>query len=148
MVIHPYYQGPFLDRIDKGLLVMYMAAGAATTLTDYLVFTVVFSYANGGLLAATVFAYIAGLLVSYLLNRYWVFRRGGNRQSAAASLWRYTVFLGINLAITYAMLWGLEQMGVTPYLGKLVVGAFMFFWIYWGNTVFVFHGERTGPIQL
>ena len=148
MVIRPYYQGPFLSRVDKGMLFRYMSAGAVTTLTDYAVFTLVFSYVNGGLLAATVSAYGAGLIVSYLLNRYFVFSKGANRQSAATSLWRYASFLLVNLVITYIMLWALEQIGITPYIGKLVVGAFMFFWIYWGNTAFVFRGEKTGPIQL
>lgn len=148
MVIRPYYQGPFLSRVDKGMLFRYMSAGAVTTLTDYVAFTIVFSYINGGLLVATVIAYVAGLIVSYLLNRYFVFSKGADRQSAATSLWRYASFLLVNLVITYIMLWTLEQAGITPYIGKLIVGAFMFFWIYWGNTAFVFRGEKTGPIQL
>ena len=148
MVIRPYYQGPFLSRVDKGLLFKYMASGATTTLSDYLVFTIAFSYLNTGLLAATVSAYIVGLIVSFMLNRFWVFRHGADRQSASTSLWRYATFLAVNLVITYLILWGLEQFGVTPYLGKLVVGAFMFFWIYLGDTFFVFRGEKTGPIQL
>lgn len=148
MVIRPYYQGPFLSRIDKGLLFKYMSAGAVTTATDYAFFTLLFSIVNAGLLAATVGAYVAGLVVSYLLNRYWVFHKGGNRQSAATSLWRYATFLLVNLGITYVMLWALEHVGISPYLGKLIVGAFMFFWIYWGNIAFVFSGEKTGPIKL
>ncbi len=149
MVIRPYYQGPFLSRVDKRLVFAYMASGAITTLSDYLVFTVVFSYLNMGLLAATVIAYIIGLVVSFLLNRYWVFHHGADRQSAATSLWRYGTFLAINLGITYAILWALETwFGISPYLGKFVVSAFMFFWIYLGDTFFVFHGQRTGPIQL
>jgi len=148
MVIRPYYQGPSFARINKGMLAKYMAAGAVTTLTDYAAFTLCFSIWNAGLLTATVVAYIAGLIVSYVLNRYWVFSHGGDRQSAASSLWRYAAFLFVNLVITYGMLWALEQVGISPYFGKLIVGAFMFFWIYWGNTAFVFRGEKTGPIQL
>jgi len=148
MVIRPYYQSPSFARIDKRMLVTYMLAGAVTTLTDYATFTLFFSVWNQGLLTATVVAYIAGLVVSYVLNRYVVFTKGADRQSAASSLWRYAVFLGVNLVITYIILWALEQVGITPYIGKLVVGAFMFFWIYWGNQAFVFRGEKTGPIQL
>lgn len=149
MVIHPYYQGPFYARLDHGLLARYILTGAVTTLADYLTFTVFFSYAGAGLLAATVIAYIVGLVVSYLLSRYLVFSKGANRQSATTSLVRYAAFLAINLALTYAILWALEQwLGITPYIGKFIVGAFMFFWIYAGNTYWVFRGEKTGPIQL
>lgn len=148
MLIRPYYQSPSLASLDKGMLFRYVSAGALTTLTDYTVFTLFFSVWNEGLLTATIAAYIAGLIVSYFLNRYFVFSKGADRQSAATSLWRYAVFLLVNLIITYIILWALEFVGLTPYLGKLVVGAFMFFWIYWGNQVFVFRGEKTGPIQL
>lgn len=148
MVIRPYYQGPAYARIDKAMLAKYMAAGAVTTLTDYTFFTLFFSVWPMGLLTATVAAYIAGLVVSYLLNRYWVFDHGGDRQSAATSLWRYAVFLFVNLVITYIILWALELVGISPYFGKLIVGAFMFFWIYWGNMNFVFSGDKTGPIKL
>lgn len=148
MVIRPYYQSPSFAHIDKGMLIKYMAAGAVTTFTDYAAFTLFFSIWNMGLLTATIVAYIAGLIVSYLFNRYLVFAKGADRQSTATSLWRYTVFLLINLVITYFILLALEGFGITPYLGKLIVGAFMFFWIYWGNQAFVFRGEKTGPIQL
>lgn len=149
MTIHPYYQGPFYARLDRRLLFAYMASGALTTASDYGTFTILFSVFNVGLLAATIGAYIVGLVVSYALNRYWVFSRGADRQSTAASLWRYGSFLLVNLGVTYAILWALQNwLGISPYLGKFVVSAFMFFWIYAGDTLWVFHGERTGPIQL
>lgn len=148
MVIRPYYQGPFYTRIDKRLLFAYMASGALTTIADYLTFTICFSYIGTGLLTATVIAYIFGLVVSFVLNRFWVFRHGADRQTATSSVWRYATFLAVNLLITYGILWTLEQFGVSPYIGKLAVNTFMFFWIYLGDTYFVFHGKRTGPIQL
>ena len=149
MVIHPYYQGPFFARIDKRLLVEYMLAGALTTASDYATFSVSFSMLNQGLLAATIYAYIVGLAVSFVFNRYVVFKKTADRQSMSTSVWRYATFLLVNLGITYLILAFLENnFGITPYLGKFVVGAFMFFWIYLGNKLWVFQGERMGPIQL
>jgi putative flippase GtrA len=149
MNLHPYYQGPFYNRIDKGLAVAYVVSGFVTSASDYLTFTLFFSIVPLGLLQATVIAYIVGLVVSYVQNRYWVFRKGASRQNEATNLWRYAAFLILNLGITYVMLWALERyFGLTPYLGKFVVGFFMFFWIYMGNTYFVFRGPKMGPIQL
>jgi putative flippase GtrA len=149
MNLRPYYQVPFYKSIDKGMIVAYMVTGFLVTVADYATFALVFSFINAGLFAATVTAYIVGLVVSYLLNRYWVFRKGAERQSQVASLWRYGVFLLINLGITYAMLWAFESWwGITPYIGKFLVGFFMFFWIYLGNTYFVFRGPKMGPIKL
>lgn len=149
MVLHPYYQGPFYRRVDKAHAIAYPLSGAITTAVDYLVFGLCFSVLGTGLLGATIIAYCVGLVVSYLQNRFWVFRKGANKQSESTSLWRYGVFLLVNLAITYAMLWAMEQgLGITPYIGKFVVGGFMFFWIYLGNRLWVFRGEKTGPIQI
>lgn len=149
MILRLYYQGPSYSRIDRALLFKYMAAGFFTSLSDYVAFTICFSFINTGLLAATVVAYIIGLVVSYLLNRYWVFHKGADRQSDFTNVWRYILFLIINLIITYAMLWAMQEwLHITPYIGKLVVNVFMFFWIYWGDTYFVFAGEKVGPIKL
>lgn len=147
--LRPYYQGPFYMRLDRRLLAAYVASGAITSLADYLAFTIFFSYIPLGLLAATIGAYLVGLVVSYLQNRFWVFRKGASRQAETTNLWRYVTFLAINLGITYLILWALETyMGITPYLGKFVVGFFMFFWIYAGNHFWVFRGPRMGPIKL
>ena len=149
MNLHPYYQGPFYNRIDKALAVAYIVSGFITSAADYLTFTLFFTLIPIGLFQATVIAYIVGLVVSYIQNRYWVFRKGAGRQAEATNLWRYAVFLLINLGITYLMLWALQTyFGLTPYLGKFVVGFFMFFWIYLGNTYFVFRGPKMGPIKL
>lgn len=149
MVLRPYYQAPFYKQIDKSHLVSYPLSGFITTVSDYSTFWLFFTVLDNSLLVATVIAYCVGLVVSYLQNRFWVFKKGANKQSEAASLWRYATFLVINLGITYAMLWAMENwFGITPYIGKLIVNVFMFFWIYLGNTFWVFRGEKTGPIQI
>jgi putative flippase GtrA len=149
MNLRLYYQGPFFSRIDRGQVIAYMVTGAVVTLADFGAFAFLFSSMNVGLFTATVGAYIVGLIVSFVLSRYWVFRKGADRQSSVTSLWRYAVFLIVNLGITYLMLWAMETwFGITPYIGKFVVNAFMFFWIYLGNTYWVFAGERIGPIKL
>jgi putative flippase GtrA len=149
MNLHTYYQGPFLSKVDKGQAVAYPVSGALVSLSDYLSFALLFSVLNTDLLIATAGAYIIGLIASYLLNRYWVFRKGANQQGEGSNLKRYFIFLAVNLVITYAMLWAMETyLGITPYIGKLIVGFFMFFWIYIGDTFYVFRGIKTGPIQL
>lgn len=149
MILRTYYQGPFLSRVDKSQAIAYPVSGAIVTTADYSTFALLFTVLDTGLLVATVVAYIIGLVTSYLLNRYWVFRKNADTQAEATSLWRYGTFLAVNLVITYVMLWAMENwFGITPYIGKFVVGFFMFFWIFLGNNYFVFKGVKTGPIQL
>ena len=149
MNLHLYYQGPVYTRLDRGQLIAYVLSGMFTTASDYLTFTFFFSVVPLGLLAATIIAYIVGLVVSYLQNRYWVFRKNAGRQAEFTNLWRYIAFLILNLGITYLMLWALQTyFGLTPFIGKFVVWTFMFFWVYAGNTYFVFKGPKMGPIKL
>ena len=149
MNLHPYYQGPFFARIDKGQLVAYGVSGFVTTATDYLTFTLFYSVISVGLLEATIIAYIAGLTVSYVQNRFWVYRKTASEHAETTNLWRYGTFLLVNLGITYVILDFLQHnFGVTPYIGKFIVGLFMFFWIYLGNRYFVFPAPKIGPIKL
>ncbi|MGH7196886.1 MAG: GtrA family protein [Candidatus Saccharimonadales bacterium] len=153
MTLHLYYQGPMYSRLshfeDKKTVVAYMLSGFFVTIADYGSFVLLFTLLSHSLLVATVVAYLLGLLVSYLLNRYWVFRKGADRQTGRANMVRYAIFLIVNLSITYGVLWALEQwFGITPYLGKFVVGAFMFFWVYAGNKYWVFRGPKLGPIRI
>lgn len=149
MNLRLFYQGPFYTRIDRGLIVAYVVTGAVVTASDFAAFTLCFSMLELGLLWSTVLAYLVGLVVSYLLNRYWVYRKGADNQSQATGIVRYIVFLAFNLALTYAMLWIMENgLGISPYIGKFIVNAFMFFWIYLGNAYWVFSGKKEGPIKL
>jgi putative flippase GtrA len=149
MNLRLYYQGPFYTRIDHGLIVAYVVSGAVVTVSDFAAFTLCFSVLGLGLLWSTVTAYLVGLVVSYLLNRYWVYRKGADSQSQAKGIWRYIVFLAFNLGLTYAMLWIMENnLTISPYIGKFIVNTFMFFWIYLGNAYWVFAGKKEGPIKL
>ena len=124
-------------------MIFYLVTGALTSLTDYSLFFLVFNILTAGLLWATGVAYVGGLLVSFILSRYWVFKKNATGQEFKTSAWRYGSLLVINLIITYLMLWAMEQwFGLTPLLGKFVVWFFMIFWIYGANKYWVFKGPR------
>lgn len=147
-MIRPYYHTSLYARIDKKNIFVYLAAGIIITVADYGTFTGLY-LAGAGLLVATIIAYIFGLIVSYYLNRYWVFSKGANLQKTVTNLWRYGAFLLINLLITYAMLDRMEAWyGLSPFIGKFVVGFFMIFWVYAGDKYWVFKGPKIGPIRL
>ena len=150
--LHPFYKHPLYGGVKNEsvqLTFAYLATGVIVTAADFATFSLFFTFLQAGLLAATCGAYGVGLIVSYLLNRFWVFRKGAQRQATTTSLVRYAIFLALNLLITYGMLWVMEYMlGITPYIGKFVVNFFMIFWIYWGNMYWVFAGPRMGPIKL
>jgi putative flippase GtrA len=114
-----------------------------TSAADYFTFFMLFWVANSGLLIATIAAYIVGLIVNYLLSRFWVYKDKAKGLRMFTSVWRYATILVVNLIITYIMLWAMENwLGLTPLLGKFVVWFFMTFWNYAANRLWVFKGPR------
>lgn len=145
-MIHPYYDRPYFYKLHESgelnTIIEYLLTGAIVTTVDYLLFVLCFKVANLGLLTATVAAYVAGLIVSFALSRYWVFRKGADQQFTS-SVGRYITLLIINLGITYAMLWGMQTwFDLTPLIGKFVVGFFMIFWIYVADKFWVFRAPK------
>lgn len=146
-MIHPYYNEPYFNRLLRTgefyIILQYLFTGTVVTAVDYGTFVLFYNITNTGLLVATVLAYIAGLTVSYVLSRYWVFKKGATGEAFTTSSFRYGVLLFINLIITYLMLLGMQTwFGLTPLLGKFVVGFFMIFWIYGADKYWVFRGPR------
>jgi putative flippase GtrA len=146
-MIHPYYKTPYLLRLRRSgelvVIIFYLAAGLVTSATDYALFFVFYNIVPTGLLVATIIAYIGGLLVSFGLSRFWVFRKNARGERFGTSVWRYLALLAVNLLITYGMLWALQAwFGLTPLLGKFVVWTYLTFWNYAANKYWVFKGPR------
>jgi len=146
-MIHPYYKTPYLYQLRRSgelaTVIFYLVAGALTSATDYSLFVLFFTIIPTGLLVATVIAYIGGLIVSFALSRFWVFRKNAKGERFGTSVSRYVMLLLVNLGITYGLLWALQTwFGLTPLLGKFGVWGFMVFWNYAANKYWVFKGPR------
>ena len=146
-MIHPYYRAPYFYRLQRsgelGTIVQYLVTSAIVSGVDYGTFWLFYNPFGSGLLAATAVAYVAGLVTSYLLNRYWVFKKNAMGQQFTTSVFRYGTLLFVNFLLTYSMLWAMEELlGVSPFLGKFVVWTFLIFWNYIMGKVWVFKGPR------
>jgi len=146
-MIHPYYRAPYFYRLQRsgelGTIVQYLVTSAVVSGVDYATFWVFFNPFNSGLLEATAAAYVAGLITSYILNRYWVFEKNATGQQFRTSVFRYATLLLVNFLITYAMLWAMQDLlGVSPFIGKFVVWTFLIFWNYIMDKIWVFKGPR------
>lgn len=146
-MIHPYYKVPTVLSLYRSgeikVIFFYLITGAITSATDYSLFFLFFNIFNAGLLAATIVAYIGGLIISYLQSRYIVFKKGATGQKFTTSAGRYITILVVNLGITYGMLWVMEAwFGLTPLIGKFIVWTFLIFWNFFINKYWVFKGPR------
>jgi putative flippase GtrA len=92
--------------------VRYLSVGVLSVVVDVSLLVVLHSVVHLALLIATVIAFWSALVVNYLLNHRWTFGVGGRLGSRVP---RYAVLVGINFAITVAVVGGLTAAGL-PYL--------------------------------
>ena len=146
-MIHPYYRAPYFYRLQRsgelGTIVQYLVTSAIVSGVDYAFFWLFFNPLQAGLLESTTAAYVAGLVTSYALNRYWVFQKNAAGEQFVTSAVRYGTLLFVNFLITYGMLWAMQDLlGVSPFIGKFVVWTFLIFWNYLMDKIWVFKGPR------
>ena len=146
-MIHPYYRAPYFYKLQQSgelsTIVQYLVTSAVVSSVDYASFWLFYNPLHSGLLMATAVAYVAGLITSYILNRYWVFKRNAMGEQFKTSVFRYGALLFVNFLITYGMLWGMQDLlSLSPFIGKFVVWTFLIFWNYAMDKVWVFKGPR------
>ncbi len=146
---HPYSNHPHFRRLwqleRKTDIIKFTIASQVVGLSDYGTFFVLFYVLHLGLAFSVGVAYAAGLTVSYVLSRFWVFKDDIGGMSYATNVLRYSAMLAVNLLLTYFMLVLLRTFyGMEPAVGKIVVGIFMYFWTYLTNKIWVFKGIQPG----
>jgi putative flippase GtrA len=103
-------------------LVKFLVAGLLTVVVDYGTFSAAFVVLHLDLRVATVASYTSGVVVSFLLNKIWVFdSRGNSGTQDMRQLLLYGLLLGLNILFTYCFIVGMEDLwGIDPRLSKLI----------------------------
>ena len=146
-MIHPYYRAPYFYRLQRSgeleTIIQYLVTSAIVSSVDYGSFWFFYNPFGTSLLVATTVAYVAGLVTSYVLNRFWVFDKNAAGEMFSTSIFRYATLLFVNFLITYFMLWAMQDLlGISPFIGKFVVWTFLIFWNYAMDKIWVFKGPR------
>jgi putative flippase GtrA len=110
----------------------FLAAGVLTVLTDYATFFVAYGVLGIDLGVATVASFMAGLVVSFGLNKLWVFEsRGDSIARSAGQLLLYGLLLVVNIVFTYYFIAILQhRFDIDPRISKLASIAIVTAWNY------------------
>jgi putative flippase GtrA len=57
---------------------------------------------------------------------------------------KYTALTLVNLALDYAIIWGLKQIGISPYIGFFLSAGFFTVWNYVWYRLWVFYAKSRG----
>ena len=94
----------------------FVIAGGLATLVNYGLFLLMLAGGSNYLLAGGL-GYVSGILVSYAINFFLVFKSKG---SFGAKALRYLIAYLIAMAGQVSLLWLLVQIGLTPQIGNAI----------------------------
>lgn len=133
-------------KLELKRLLEYMITGGAWFWSGYAMFALLFGVFKWHIVPAKIIAYLFGLSVNFILERFWVFRDTKAKKQLQAVTIRYVLLSGMNLCIDTAIVWGLSKLGLTPYLGQFVSAGFFTIWNYIWYKLWVFaKKQHPGP---
>lgn len=132
----------FIKRDRLVQFAKYMAGGTLYFWVGYGVFALCYSGLHWGWFWSKVLADIIGWSLNYLVQRYWAFASSGKHLSEMQHLGRYLFIETIGFILDYAIIAGLNHIGITPYIGFFISSGFFTVWSYFWYKYWVFPERR------
>lgn len=128
------------DRLHAELIRIaeYLVSGGLYFWTGYAVFFICDSLLGWSLWWAKLSANIIGWTVNYMLQRFWVFRNPDLAKNRVEVTGRYAIITAVDFVLDYLIVFGLQQIGITPYIGQFVSAGFFTVWNYLWYKSWVF----------
>lgn len=131
------------EKKEAKRIVEYMISGGAYFWTGYLTYFVIDQGLHGSFFWAKSLSTLVGWTVNYVLQRYWVFRNPALKKHQTEVTGRYTVITLVDFVLDFAIVWGLKEVGITPYIGQFVSSGFFTVWNYLWYRFWVFPSKFT-----
>jgi putative flippase GtrA len=120
----------FKNFLTDRSLRRYIIIGLTAFATDYLALIFCFYVLSINLSVAASIGFFAGLLVSFGFNRLWVFGSAGQARSTHRQIVEYVALLIFNYFFTVIGVNWLNEVGVEPSFGKIILMVFITCWNY------------------
>ena len=116
----------------------YMAGGSLYFWSGYAIFAICYSGFHYSWLPSKIAADIVGWTLNYLVQRYWAFAPEGKHLSEMQHLGRYVFIETIGFGLDYAIIGGLNYIGISPYIGFFISSGFFTVWSFFWYKYWVF----------
>jgi putative flippase GtrA len=87
---------------------------------------------------STITSSVIGWTVNYMLQRFWVFNNKSLKANQTQVTTRYIIITLVDFILNYFILYGLKQIGITPYIGQFISSGFFTVWNYLWYRFWVF----------
>lgn len=116
----------------------YMSGGTLYFWVGYGVFALCYSGFGWSWLPAKILADAVGWSLNYFVQRYWAFNSEHLKLSEMQHVGRYIFIESIGFVLDYLIIFGLNSIGVTPYIGFFLSAGFFTVWSYLWYKYWVF----------
>lgn len=123
----------------------YLAGGSVYFWSGYAVFAFSYSVLDWWWLWAKIAADVIGWSLNYLIQRYWAFASDHLKLSEMQHVGRYLFIETIGFILDYAIIAGLNAIGVTPYIGFFIAAGFFTIWNFLWYKYWVFPEAKRNP---
>jgi putative flippase GtrA len=125
----------------------YMVGGVSYFWSGYLIFALCYSGLHWNWFPAKMLADAVGWTLNYVIQRYWAFKDPALNHKEAGTITRYGAITILNFGLDYAIIWSLNRIGISPYIGFFISAAFFTVWNYVWYRFWVFYGKRSGDAK-
>lgn len=119
-------------------IIQYSITGGAWFWSGYAMFALCYSFFGIDIVPSKVISYCFGLIINFLLERFWVFDSKQARKNLDKVTIKYVLLSAVNLVIDTLIVWSLSLQGLTPYIGQFVSAGFFTVWNYMWYKLWVF----------
>lgn len=130
---------------SKQSILRYLSIGLLAFITDYIIFITLYYYLDLNLAISTTAGYFIGLLVSFSINRLWVFGQRGRSRHPIRQIIEYLSLVVFNYFFTLLAIVKLQHEGVEPLVGKVIVVGVTVFWNYILFKKVIFADKKHAP---
>jgi len=120
----------------------YMVGGTVYFWAGYAIFALCYSGFDWDWLPAKMAADAVGWTLNYLVQRYWAFNSSGLKHHEGRTVGKYGLLTVGNFALDYCFIWGLNEMGISPYIGFFISSGFFTIWNYLWYRFWVFYVRK------
>lgn len=128
-------------NVDIKRFAKYMSGGTVYFWVGYGVFAVCYSVFKWDWLPSKIAADAIGWTLNYLVQRFWAFS-DRIHLSEMRHAGRYVFIESIGFVLDYLIIWGLQAIGITPYIGFFISAAFFSVWSWLWYKYWVFPEKK------
>lgn len=112
-------------------LAKYAVVGVLSLAIDYLSLVILYRVFEVGLTYATLVAFIVGLIVNFVGNKFWSFNADNTRASNLLQAVSYLMLVGFNTFFTVFAVVRLDELGIEPEVSKPFCVGLITLWNFW-----------------